>query len=57
MIRYRGRGAVRDVGKAMGLPEDVTGALASQVWGWGEDGVDDEHAAELNLNLETAACA
>ncbi len=50
--RYRARGAVREVGKVMGLPEDVTGALAGQVWGWSEDGVDEEHAAELNLNLQ-----
>src|ERR1700722_4863858 len=52
VIRYRGRGAVRDVGKAMGLPEDVTGALAAQISHWGEDGLDDERAAELNLNLD-----
>ncbi|WP_428487969.1 error-prone DNA polymerase [Rhodopila sp.] len=51
IIRYRGRGAVRDVGKAMGLTEDVTGALASQVWSWSEDGVAEEHAAALNFNL------
>ena len=51
VIRYRGRGAVRDVGKAMGLPEDVTGALASQISHWGSDGLEDERAAELNLNL------
>ena len=51
VIRYRGRGAVRDVGKAMGLPEDVTGALAAQISHWGEEGLDDERAAELNLNL------
>ncbi|MSP02682.1 MAG: error-prone DNA polymerase [Acetobacteraceae bacterium] len=52
IIRYRGRGAVRDVGKAMGLPEDVTGALSAQISHWGSDGLDDERAAELNLNLE-----
>jgi error-prone DNA polymerase len=52
IIRYRGRGAVRDVGKVLGLTEDVTGALASQVWSWGEEGVTEEHAAALNLNLE-----
>ena len=51
IIRYRGRGAVRDVGKAMGLTEDVTGALASQVWTWSEEGVAEEHAAALNFNL------
>jgi error-prone DNA polymerase len=52
VIRYRARGAVRDVGRAMGLPEDVTAALAGQVWGWSEDGVGSEHAAQLNMNLE-----
>ncbi|MDQ2801310.1 MAG: error-prone DNA polymerase, partial [Pseudomonadota bacterium] len=51
VIRYRSRGAVREVGKVMGLTEDVTAALASQVWGWSEEGVDEDHAAELNLNL------
>jgi len=51
VIRYRARGAVRDVGKALGLPEDVTAALAGQVWGWSEDGVRSEHAAQLNMNL------
>ncbi|HTU56246.1 MAG TPA: error-prone DNA polymerase, partial [Acetobacteraceae bacterium] len=51
VIRYRSRGAVRDVGKAMGLSEDVTAALASQVWGWSEKGVEETQAAELNLNL------
>ena len=48
--RFRARGAVREVGKAMGLPEDVTGALAAQVSGWDAEGMQDEHAAELNLN-------
>jgi error-prone DNA polymerase len=33
VITYRGRSAVRDVGKVMGLSEDVTAALAGIVWG------------------------
>ncbi|MGH6760253.1 MAG: error-prone DNA polymerase [Phyllobacterium sp.] len=37
VICYRPRSAIRDVGKALGLTEDVTVALASTVWGsWGE---------------------
>ena len=52
VIRYRARGAIREVGKVLGLTEDVTGALSSQVWGWSEDGVGEEHAEALNLNLE-----
>jgi error-prone DNA polymerase len=50
--RYRSRGAVREVGKALGLPEDVTGSLAGMIWGWGKEGVADREARELNLNLE-----
>jgi len=52
IIRYRARGAVRDVGKALGLTEDVIGALASQVWSWSEDGVEDEQVAALNFNIQ-----
>ena len=37
VIHYRPRSAIRDVGKALGLSEDVTAALADTVWGsWGE---------------------
>ncbi|MEA2822984.1 MAG: error-prone polymerase [Bradyrhizobium sp.] len=50
--RYRARGAVREVGKALGLPEDVTGSLARLIWGWSEEGVSEKEARELNLNLE-----
>jgi error-prone DNA polymerase len=52
VIRYRTKGALRDVGKVLGLPEDVITALNSQVWGWSEEGIEPEHAKELNLNLE-----
>src|SRR3954447_26344817 len=38
VFHYRPRSAIRDVGKALGLTEDVTAALADTVWGsWGED--------------------
>ncbi len=47
--RFRSRGALREVGKALGLPEDLTAALSSQVWGWSND-VDDAHADALNLD-------
>lgn len=40
-----------DVGKALGLPEDMTRMLSSNVWGWGED-VGEKHAEELNLYLD-----
>ncbi|MCB8879086.1 error-prone DNA polymerase [Acidisoma cellulosilytica] len=52
VMRYRTRGAVRDVGKALGLTEDVTAALAGQTWGWSEDGITDEEAAGININAQ-----
>jgi error-prone DNA polymerase len=51
VARYRSRGAVREVGKVLGLTEDVTAALAGQVWGWSSEGVEEEHAEALHLNL------
>ncbi len=50
VIRYRTKGAMRDVGKALGLPEDLIKTLSGQVWGWSE-GVEDKHVEALNLNL------
>jgi error-prone DNA polymerase len=48
--RYRTRGAIREVGKALGLPEDLTAAIAGQVWGWSDKGVEDRQIAELHLD-------
>jgi len=36
LIRYRERSAIREVGKAMGLTEDITARLAKSVWGAGD---------------------
>jgi error-prone DNA polymerase len=50
VIHYRPRSAIRDVGKALGLTEDVTAALADTVWGsWGE-GFDDQHLKQSGLD-------
>ncbi|MBY5904178.1 error-prone DNA polymerase [Rhizobium leguminosarum] len=49
VTRYRARGAIRDVGKALGLPEDVIKALSSGMWSWSEE-VCDHNVRELNLN-------
>ena len=51
VTRYRARGAVREVGKALGLSEDMTAGLSSSVWGWSREGVEEKHAEELNMNL------
>jgi len=51
VIHYRPRMAIREVGKAMGLSEDVTSALARTVWGgWGRE-ISEKHAAESGLDI------
>ncbi|MHA6685377.1 error-prone DNA polymerase [Mesorhizobium sp. A556] len=51
VIRYRSKGALRDVGKALGLTEDLIKMLSGQISFWSKEGVDPKHAEELNLNL------
>jgi len=50
VIRYRARSAVREVGKTMGLTEDVTAALAGTVWGWSADKLSDAQVHEAGLD-------
>ncbi|WP_108483515.1 error-prone DNA polymerase [Oceaniglobus ichthyenteri] len=51
VIHYRPRSAIREVGKAMGLSEDVTSKLAGTIWGSFEGQMDDDRAKEAGLNL------
>jgi len=52
VIHYRPRSAIREVGKVMGLSEDVCAALASTIWGsWGGEEVS-ERAADAGLDLD-----
>jgi len=39
VICYRGRSAIREVGKAFGLSDDTIGALSSSIWGGGGSNV------------------
>ena len=48
VICYRGRSAIREVGKAFGLSEDTIGALSSSIWGGGGDGSADLARAGLD---------
>ncbi|ESY22242.1 MULTISPECIES: error-prone DNA polymerase [unclassified Mesorhizobium] len=50
VVRYHTKGAVHDIGKALGLPEDLTKLLSSQVWGH-DEGIDEKRVQDLNLNL------
>jgi error-prone DNA polymerase len=50
VIHYRPRSAIRDVGKALGLTEDVTALLADTVWGsWG-DGLSEMQVRQAGLD-------
>ncbi|SDS60605.1 error-prone DNA polymerase [Bradyrhizobium canariense] len=54
VIHYRPRSAIRDVGKALGLTEDVTAALADTVWGsWGK-GLSEMQVKQAGLDPQNA---
>ncbi|WP_333587697.1 PHP domain-containing protein, partial [Phenylobacterium sp.] len=50
VIHYRPRMAIRQVGKALGLTEDVTAALAGTVWGSYGTGTPDDHVRQTGLD-------
>jgi error-prone DNA polymerase len=50
VICYRGRSAIRDVGKVFGLSEDTIGALAGSLWGWSSEGVSAKEAKRIGLD-------
>ncbi len=51
VIHYRPRSAIREVGKAMGLSEDVCGAIAATHWGSMEGEIADERVSEAGLDF------
>jgi len=50
VIHYRSRRAIREVGKVLGLTEDITAALAKTVWGYGGDGLPEAHIRQAGLD-------
>ena len=53
VIHYRPRMAIRQVGKALGLTEDITAALANTVWGsWGDD-IPEDHIRQAGLDPDS----
>ncbi|AKM07732.1 error-prone DNA polymerase [Pelagerythrobacter marensis] len=57
VIHYRPRSAAREVGKALGLSEDVTARLASTVWGSYASTYDRQRCAEAGLDPDNPAIA
>ncbi|MGE0340050.1 MAG: error-prone DNA polymerase [Xanthobacteraceae bacterium] len=55
VIHYRPRSAIRDVGKALDLTEDVTAALANTIWGsWGDE-IPDQYIRQAGLDPQNPA--
>jgi error-prone DNA polymerase len=52
VIHYRSRSAVREVGKALGLTEDVTTRLVSTVWGSYSSQMEEERFKETGFDLD-----
>ncbi len=52
VTRYRAKGAIRDVGKALGLPEDIIKALSAGMWSWSDELASDQSLREQGLNPE-----
>ncbi len=51
VIHYRPRSTIREVGKALGMTEDVTARLSSTIWGqWGND-VPEARVEEAGFDL------
>jgi error-prone DNA polymerase len=51
VIHYRPRSAIREVGKVMGLSEDICAALASTIWGSMDPELEDARANDAGLDL------
>ena len=50
VVTYRGRSALREVAKAMGLSDDVMTALSSSIWGWSTKKLGDKEADAAGLD-------
>jgi len=54
VIHYRPRSAVREVGKVLGISEDVTARLTSTVWGSFADRMETRRFTDAGFDLEVA---
>ncbi|MCG6882248.1 MAG: PHP domain-containing protein, partial [Silicimonas sp.] len=51
VVHYRGKRAIREVGRAMGLTEDTIGAISSQLWGFFDtSGMAEQQLREIGLD-------
>ena len=52
VVSYRGRSALREVAKAMGLSEDARSALSGSIWGWRSSRLGEQEARAGGLAPE-----
>ncbi|MDH2326355.1 error-prone DNA polymerase [Cereibacter sp. SYSU M97828] len=52
VIHFRSRAAIREVGKVMGLSQDVIARLSGQIWGWSSAAPDDDRVRNAGLSLD-----
>ncbi|MCU0900387.1 MAG: error-prone DNA polymerase [Cypionkella sp.] len=50
VIHFRSRAAIREVGKVMGLSQDVIARLAGQIWGWSSSAPDENRLRDAGLD-------
>ncbi len=50
VICFRARAAIREVGKVMGLSQDVIARLAGQIWGWSSTAPDEDKLRDAGLD-------
>ncbi len=50
--RYRTKGALRDVAKALGLPEDIVKTITGEVYGYWKEGLSLEEIAAAGINTK-----
>ncbi|MGE0501164.1 MAG: error-prone DNA polymerase [Rhizobiaceae bacterium] len=55
VVTYRGRSALRQVAKAMGMSDDVQSALSSSIWGWSDSRLGKKETDAGGLDTADAA--
>ncbi|WP_322867987.1 error-prone DNA polymerase [Aquicoccus sp. G2-2] len=50
VIHFRSRAAIREVGKVMGLSQDVIARLSSQIWGWSSSAPGEDRMRDAGLD-------
>ena len=50
VIHFRSRAAIREVGKVMGISQDVIAQLSGQIWGWSSNAPDEDRMRDAGID-------